>query len=54
MLLCSACSWLDGLVAEQQRCRVRHEAAEALGAINTAECLDSLARHQQDSCLEVR
>ena len=34
-------------------CRVRHEAAEALGAINTPACLQSLAQHQDDSCLEV-
>jgi len=33
--------------------RVRHEAAEALGAIATEECLSPLRHHADDGCLEV-
>ncbi len=33
--------------------RVRHEAAEALGAIATDDCLVPLKQHQHDPCLEV-
>ncbi len=33
--------------------RVRHEAAEALGAIAAPDCLDLLQQHATDSCQEV-
>lgn len=33
--------------------RVRHEAAEALGAIAAPDCLEVLQRHTSDSCQEV-
>ena len=45
--------WCARLLTLLDPCRVRHEAAEALGAINTPCCLQSLAQHQDDSCLEV-
>jgi deoxyhypusine monooxygenase len=32
---------------------VRHEAAEALGAIGTEDCLHPLRTHEDDPCLEV-
>jgi deoxyhypusine monooxygenase len=32
---------------------VRHEAAEALGAIAAPDCLEVLQKHQSDSCQEV-
>ena len=35
------------------RCRVRHEAGEALGAIGTPECFELLRAHQDDPCPEV-
>jgi hypothetical protein len=35
------------------RCRVRHEAGEALGAIGTEACLVPLKEHQSDEVLEV-
>ena len=34
-------------------CRVRHEAAEGLGAIASTECIEPLKRHEHDACLEV-
>jgi hypothetical protein len=34
-------------------CRVRHEAAEALGAIAAPDCLEVLQQHTTDSCQEV-
>jgi deoxyhypusine monooxygenase len=34
-------------------CRVRHEAAEALGAIAAPDCLEVLQKHTTDSCQEV-
>lgn len=34
-------------------CRVRHEAAEALGAIAAPDCLEVLQKHTADSCQEV-
>lgn len=39
--------------AVEHRHRVRHEAAEALGAIATDECLPPLQQHEHDACLEV-
>lgn len=35
-------------------CRVRHEAAEGLGAIGSADCLQIVRNFCADACLEVR
>lgn len=46
-MLCCAVLW------RWSPCRVRHEAAEALGAIAAPDCLEVLQRHTTDSCQEV-
>lgn len=45
---------LKGLLEDEaEHCMVRHEAAEALGAIGTPECLAPLRRHASSSVPEV-
>lgn len=41
---------IDGVC---EPCRVRHEAAEALGAIAAPDCLQLLQQHSKDPCQEV-
>ena len=41
------------LADEGEHAMVRHEAAEALGAIAQPECVEALRRHLQDSCRPV-
>jgi deoxyhypusine monooxygenase len=39
---------------QKQHPMVRHEAAEALGAIGTETCYAALTAHKEDACQEVR